>query len=309
MRWHLCTFAALAVVAPSFASADDVPAGLRKSTNATSGTTDVAKGGFAAAPEQEKEEKEKPKDFVRGDLTLGGLVSAGNARSAAFTASAALKSRIAAANVLTFDVALNYARAGKVGDATGVQQTVGNFQGRGRYERFFTPSLAIFGIASARYDKFQGLDLRFNFDPGLAYHFLHDDELNLWGELGYDLQVDMRNDAYLAAAAAKDPANTYDKTEVRQAARAFLGYEHQLRPGMTLSSGLEYLQGLSAGTKFKPENVRLNWDVGLKAKIAGELAVGVSVALKFDNHPLPGVQNADVVSGINLQYGFGGPKK
>jgi putative salt-induced outer membrane protein YdiY len=309
MRRTILAFAVAVLLSPFAARADDVPAGLRKTTNATTGATDVAKGGFAAPPEVEKEKAEQ--DYFKGDVTLGGLVTAGNSRSAAFTAAAGIKSRLAEKNVLTFDVAVNYARAGKAGDATGTKQSVGNFQGRGRYERFFAPTFAGFVMATARYDKFQGLDLRFNLDPGVAYHFLHADELRLWAELGYDLQVDVRNADYIAAAAAKDPtADPVNKTEVRNAIRAFVGYDHTLRTGMTLTSGLEYLQGLSSNKTITAENVRVNWDVGLKAKIAGELAVGVTVVLKFDNHPLPGVQNADVMSGINLSYGFGAlPKK
>ena len=46
-----------------------------------------------------------------------------------------------------------------------------------------------------RRDRFEGLDLRLDLDPGLAYYFINTKKHRLQGEAGYDFQYDIRRDA------------------------------------------------------------------------------------------------------------------
>ena len=63
----------------------------------------------------------------------------------------------------------NYGRAAaSVNDE--VVDTVGNLQGRARYDLFVGKRWSVFGMVTARHDPFQRLDLRLNVDPGAALY-------------------------------------------------------------------------------------------------------------------------------------------
>src|SRR5690606_17937472 len=91
-------------------------------------------------------------------------------------------------------------------------------------------------------DRFQGLDMRLNIDPGLAYYFIDQKAQAFWAELGYDLQYDVRRDE---AREDPDTGAIADKTQTRHNGRAFVGYDNQLNKAVTFNTGVEYLQGLS----------------------------------------------------------------
>jgi hypothetical protein len=52
--------------------------------------------------------------------------------------------------------------------------TTANVQGRVRYERYVTDAFALFVLNTGRHDRFQGLDVRYNLDPGVKYLFRKD---------------------------------------------------------------------------------------------------------------------------------------
>jgi len=162
------------------ADAAPLPDSLLKADTASSGATDVATSGF------EKAEKPTPdaKDATELQLSAGGLASAGNSRSIAGTGAGKFRLR-REANQVGAAVAANFARAAAKKD-TALQTTVENFQGKLRYDRFLAGSFAVFGAASARHDRFQGLDLRLNFDPGIEYYLVDQSNEQLWTEVGYD---------------------------------------------------------------------------------------------------------------------------
>lgn len=265
------------------------PAGLMKQDAATSGKTDVAAEGFQAA----ERDKEDAKDATEAKILAGGLMSTGNSRSLAATASGQLRVR-RSVNQLSAAAAVNYSRAAaKAGED--MQTTVENYQGKVRYDRFIAKQLALFLSTSARRDRFQGLDLRMNVDPGIAYYFIDEKTHQLWTEVGYDLQYDVRRDENIEAAALT--GETVDKTEVQHSGRLFAGYSNSLNEHVKFNTGLEYLQGLP-----ETERWRLNWDVGLSSAIGGDFSLATTFSLKYDHHPLPGVKELDTVTAINLVY-------
>jgi len=274
----------------SAAHAQDDPApGLMKQDAATTGNTQLANETYAAA----QRDAEDAKDTLEAKIAAGGLAATGNSRSLAATASGDFRIR-RAANQFSAAAAVNYARAAADRDSS-VETTVQNEQGRVRYDRFLTDRLALFLALSARHDRFQGLDLRLNLDPGVAYYVIDEKAHQLWGELGYDLQYDVRNDDALAvAAAAGDPQ---EETETRHSARAFVGYDNKLNEAVTFKTGLEYLQGLDS-----TENWRLNWDAALTSQIAGNFSLSTTFSLKYDHNPLPEVETLDTVTAISLVY-------
>ncbi len=272
----------------SFPAFGQTPEGLMSHDAATSGTTDVAHEGFEAAVVEEEAKEESDLE-----LSAGGLLATGNSRSTAATAAGKLRLR-RAANQYSASVAGNYARAASAPDAP-METSVENLQGRVRYDRFLSDSWSVFVAESARRDRFQGLALRLNFDPGLAYYFFDYEKHRLFAELGYDLQYDVRRDDTIAESAL-DGVDV-DKTEVRHSGRAFLGYDNKLNSAVSFSTGLEYIQAVT-----EAENWRVNWDVGLTSSISESFSLATTFSLRFDNNPLPGVEKTDTTTAVSLVY-------
>lgn len=255
----------------------------------TEGKTDVAQEGF------QKAEAPVIADIneTNAKLMAGAFLSTGNARALALTAAGSLRLR-RGADQFSADLAANYAQSA-ADSASDLGTTVENYQGRVRYDRFLSAKWALFGQVSGRRDRFQGLDLRLNFDPGAAYYFVMEEKQHLTFELGYDMQYDVRSeDAILEAQTAGTPITA---SEVRHAARLYAGYDNSLNEHVTFETGLEYLQAFS-----QTENFRLNWVSALSAALAGNFAAAIGFTLRYDNNPLPGISNLDTITTLNLVY-------
>jgi putative salt-induced outer membrane protein len=253
----------------------------------------VAKEGFqaVAAPPEES------KDSTTFKVNAGGFLSAGNSRTLAFTAAAdyLLRRGPSQFNVLA---AVNYGRSSP-GAGQPSKDTVKNYQARARYDYFFVGPLAGFLSVSARKDKFMGLDLRLNIDPGVAYYFIDEKDHRFWAELGYDLQYDQRQDAYVALTLADDTLPDVKDSETSHSARLFAGYVNQLLAAVKFNAGIEYLQDVK-----DTERARLNIDLGLTSQLSTTFSVATTLGIKYDNAPLPGVEKTDVLSALNLVYTF-----
>lgn len=281
--------APLLLAVPAWA---DEPAGLSSQEAASSGTSSVAQEGFQKATLDDSSA-----DATTLNASAGGLLASGNSRSMSLTGLSTFRLR---RGIHQFGAlaAANYGRA-SAGRDVPVTTTISNLQARARYDLFFARHMAGFFQASARRDRFQGLNLRLNLDPGFAYYFIDQKQHQLWGEIGYDLQYDVRRDSARLDEATGD---LLAKTETRHNGRLFAGYDNQLNKAVTFATGLEYLQGLSP---FEDEltrhvNWRVNWDLSLTSKISDKLAVATTFSLKHDNNPLPGLARTDTVSAVSL---------
>jgi putative salt-induced outer membrane protein YdiY len=289
----LCLKSLLIGVAVSAPALAQQPSGLSNSAPVSGGTTEVAKGGFQAITPPPAADQSKDASTLK--LTLGGFLSQGNSRSLALTGVADYFLRRSASQ-FSAQAAVNYGRSAP-GNGLPYETTVSNYQGRVRYDYFFATGVAGFLSASARRVRFQGLDLRLNIDPGLAYYFIDVKDHRLWGELGYDLQYDVRNRDFIdAAAVAPEPA-LIDHTEVRHNVRAFVGYDNDLTSTLKFDTGLEYLQNIK-----DTENARINFDAALTTQLNDSFSVAMSFSVKFDNNPLPGVEKTDLITALNLVY-------
>jgi putative salt-induced outer membrane protein len=254
------------------ASAPTVPAETVKAQTATTGKTDVAKGGFVTSSLPSDED---PKYIDDVSIGLGGLFSAGNARTIAVTSLARARFRRDEHQFSGAAVA-NFARAGKKGET--VETTVENFQ---------------------------GLDLRLNVDPGVAYYFFDTKTHRLQAEIGYDLQHDIRRDASRAQAVPEDappgtpPPPPLPKTQTLHNARLFVGYENKLRKEVSLIVSAEYLQNFG-----DLETYRFIADIGLKSNVAERLALATTYTARYENKPLPNVADLDSIASVNLVYSF-----
>jgi putative salt-induced outer membrane protein len=268
-------------------------AGTMKNDAATSGSTSVATEGFDAV-----KKVEAPKDTVEAKLQAGGVLTTGNANNFSGTSLGTFRIR-RGMNDFSASAAANYADT-RIEDAQGTRRrpTVENYQGKVRYDRFLTESVAAFLSFSGRRDRFQGLDLRLNLDPGLAYYVIDQPKQQFWAELGYDFQYDVRRKENIDAEFAKsNGAVVIDKTETRHSLRAFAGYKHQLNDNVGFNTGLEFLLGIP-----ETDYWRLNWDVGFTAAISERFSLAVTFSWKYDHHPLPGVKNGDTLTAVNLVY-------
>jgi putative salt-induced outer membrane protein YdiY len=292
---------AVSMLVSTAAQAQD-PGGLLKQDNASSGTTDVAQEGFQAVAKAEAESK----DATALTLSAGGLAAAGNASSLFLTGAGdfRLRRQIHQLGVLA---AANYGRAEV--DADGdpatddrrTDTTVNNYQGRVRYDLFFAKHIAAFMAVSARHDSQQGLALRLNFDPGVAYYFIDEENHQFSAEVGYDLQHDLRTDEAVELAADNDAP--IEDSETRHNARAAVKYDNKLNKEVTLNTGLEYLQGLSPFEDDEGDmNMRIVWGAGLTSSVAEALSVATSLNVAYDNNPLPFYKKTDVLVSVSLVY-------
>jgi putative salt-induced outer membrane protein len=280
--------ALLLIVVPSVAAAqEDLPASSRKVDAANAGKTDVTSSEFEAAAKAEE------KDISTAEASAGGLITSGNSKQLALTSSGKLKLR-REKHQFSSALALNFARAGVEG-SSGTETTVENLQGKVRYDYFFIEHWAAFLGVSARRDRFQGLDLRLNVDPGVAHYFIDEEKHSFWVEGGYDFQYDVRRDENIDAAALE--GEQIEKTEVRHSGRAFVGYDNQVNERVHFATGIEYIQSVE-----HLDTWRLNWDGSITSNIVGRLSTAVVVQVKYDNDPLPDIEKTDVLTSFNLVY-------
>lgn len=267
----------------------------RPQAAASTGRTELSPSTLAT-PSAEDEEEQYVDD---GSLSLGGLFTSGNARAVAITTAARLRLR-RYEHQFAFAAAANFARAAPVGERAAT--TVENYQGLGRYEYFVSPRVSLFLQSITRRDRFQGLDLRLNVDPGVAYHFIQTKRQQLVVEAGYDLQHDVRRDELRRSLVETEPGApdvelVEPKTRTLHNARAYLGYENALYPEVSFVSSLEYIQS------FEDEHLyRMVFDVGLKSTIRERLAIAATYTVRYENRPLPGLVKADSLASLALVY-------
>jgi putative salt-induced outer membrane protein len=286
----LAGIACLAHAGAARADEDSTPKGILKHDDASKGTTDVATSGFEAAAQ--REDAETAKDATEAKLSAGGLGAAGNSRSLALTATETFRIR-RRSEQLSLSSAVNYAQAGKTNQPT--TTSVENLQGKLRYDHFFVGSLAGFVGVSARHDRFQGLDLRLNIDPGFAYYFIDEKDQQLWGELGYDFQYDIRRQSNVDDAAAKGAP--IDKTQTQHGGRAFVGYTSKINDHISAATNLEYIQSLEHADHF-----RVNWDGSLNSSISAAFSIATTLLVQYDNAPLAGIMTTDTTASVSLVY-------
>jgi putative salt-induced outer membrane protein len=290
-----CGFLALSLSYALFSGAafaqEPLPESTRAVDPASKGATDVGGSGFQNVERTAEEDK----DTEELEVAAGGLIASGNARQVALTGSSKFKLRRDVSQLRAV-AALNYARAATADDENGgLVDTVSNVQGLLRYDFFFAEHWSLFTAVTARRDRFQGLDLRLNIDPGVAYYVIDQPKQQLWVEAGYDLQHDVRRDENLDEARAA--GQVLDKSETRHSVRTFAGYDDKLNERVSFATGLEYIQSVQATDTY-----RLNWDASITSNIAGRFSTAVTFSLKYDSKPLPGVEKTDIVSAFNLVY-------
>ena len=257
----------------------------------------------AAAPEVFK-----PNDSTNVTLAAGGQLATGNSQLLAGTVNGKLDLR-REENAFGASLLGNYGQ-GAASAAADQHVTAENLQGRVRYDRFLADRFSIFVIDTERHDRFQGLAIRTNIDPGVKYLFVHEDTTTFWGELGYDFQYDVRLDSALVpvdATGAAVAGPLLDKTATQQSGRLYAGFKHAFNSAVTFTTGLEYLQAFAASTPGMGGDYRINYDALFAANVSGGFSLGVGFSARYDHVPLPGKENTDTATTLSLIYSFSEP--
>jgi putative salt-induced outer membrane protein len=299
MRAHRAAVSSCVIawfVSAAGASAQELPKGTAKDEPASKGTTDVTTDAFEAG---KKDDPEKAKDTTELSIAAGGLTASGNSRLVALTTASNFRLR-REKNQFSAVLAGNYTRAGRPGEGDSVT-TVENIQGKTRYDRFISGEFGAFLGVQGRRDRFQGLNLRLQVDPGVFYYFVDEQSQQLWTEVGYDLLHDIRrNDSIFDAAGNRlldangDPLA---KTKTVHSGRLFAGYINKLNEAVTFTLGLEYLQAIKDTTFWK-----FNGDAALTSKLGKQFSLATSFSLRYDHAPLPGKEKTDTITSLSLVY-------
>lgn len=261
----------------------------------SSGATEVANEG----KEKVAADPAAITDATELSLQGGGLLAGGNSKSFALTTSAKFLLRRSQSE-FNAAAAMNYAQSvarnpdGTRGDGA-MDPTVENYQGRLRYDYFFDPKLSAFFAVSGRKDRFQQLDLRLGVDPGVSAYAIRTDQLKLWGELGYNLQVDDFTTEGQAARVLADP--DANDPLVDHNVRAYLGYQQRLDNRLSLDTGVELFKSV-----VREEGFRLNFGAQLTTQLIDRFSFAVGVLTLYDNTPVPGVDKLDVQSSLSFVY-------
>ncbi|MEX1363534.1 MAG: DUF481 domain-containing protein [Nannocystaceae bacterium] len=297
----LCATVATAA-GPPVDSEPAPPAGTATLDPATAGSTEIeGQGAFGTVAELDEEAG----DTLQWDLSFGALLSTGNAQSTAITGGSNFLIR-RDRHQFSATFLGNYGRAAATVNDEPID-TVGNVQGRARYDLFLSKRWSVFGMATARHDPFQRLDLRLNLDPGFALYVINRAKEQLRLEAGYDFQLDVR-DPDTAVEQTADGMPVYDaqgnfipldRTRITHAARLAAGYSNNINDAVGFSTELEYLQSLLEARRW-----RLNWVTTFSTVLVRKLSLAASFNLRMDNDPLPGVKALDTITAINLVYRF-----
>ncbi|HEY6459845.1 MAG TPA: DUF481 domain-containing protein, partial [Polyangiaceae bacterium] len=130
------------------------------------------------APGEMPADTKPPTDGTTATLSAGGQLATGNSNLLAGTINGAVDAR-RGLNEYGFSVLGSYGQSKPVGGAWAVE-TVGNFQGKLRYDRYVSDRAGFFLILTGRNDRFQGLDFRLNVDPGFKFLLLKEAANAFW---------------------------------------------------------------------------------------------------------------------------------
>lgn len=268
-RLGVCFFAALLLTGPAAVSAQD---------QHTEAATDEA-------PDE---------DETAWALSAGGVFNSGNTRSWQVGAGTALR---LVRNIHQFELTgdFAYGQAAPADDASAdLEDTMRNLNARARYDLFFTENDAVFIAEQYRWDTFAGLDTRLQTQLGYLRNFLSVEKHRLWSEIGYDFTYDNLHPDPLIDP---DTGLPLSGTANVHSARAFLGYDNQLNDFAVLLLGVEALFNVEDG-----EDVRLAFDAAFRSTIAERLQLELKFSLKFDNQPVPGAEEVDTTTRVNIIF-------
>lgn len=277
------------------AAAQDAPAAAAQHSEAVA----------AAAPEEDRE--------TTWAISAGANLSTGNTRARNVNAGTQLYV-LRGSHALTLQSALNYGQADTDGSGPlGYQLTTRNLNSRLRYDEFLTDNDALFLAVAHRWDSLAGLQTRVQVQAGYLRNLIRNDNTRAWIEAGYDFTFDNRqnsNGRHVICTQDDVTNMTSGCTRVVRnfqnihALRLFYGATHKFSEDVSVATGLEFLVNLNeleGGEADRFEDIRLNWETALNARLIERLALEVKFRLQYDRVPAA-TQEVDTNTLISVIY-------
>ena len=164
-----------------------------------------------------------------------------------------------------------------------------------RYNYWFTDNDAIYAGLGHRWDEFAGLEHRVRADLGYARKLWETDIHLLKGEVGLAYICDDRI------------ATVTPQTQHNASLRAYLRYVGNPNENVQIITGLEFLDNINKLNEDPADidpfkDIRINWDLGITAKLWEKLAASVNFTLKYDAEPVGTAENVDTQTVFSLIY-------
>lgn len=270
----------------------------------------------ALGPTERAAEARPEDDELRLVLTAGSAFAYGNARSVSINLIGELRLRLDQHAFLT-RINWLYGLASTQVDPEGGDYTYGpwqenasNLMGIVRYDYFLTEMDALFLAAVFRYDIFARLEPRVGGQAGYLRNLFKEENHRFWLEIGVDGTYDNFGEPFDIGG------GVISEDRFIFSARGFVGYNNQLNPLLTYTTGLEILWELArAPGSAELAHLRFEWVNTLTSKIEDWLQIALSLTARLDSQP-PGqvepwnegmnqpTQMLDLIGSLNLVGNF-----
>lgn len=252
-------------------------------------------------------------DETTWNIAAGANISTGNTRARNFNAGTDFYV-LRDIHALSFRTAFVFGQADVDGGGPGDYQINSrNLNSRLRYDIFLTDDDALFIAVAHRWDSFAGLQTRVQLQAGYLRNLIKNESTRVWIEAGYDYTFDNRqNSANQRVICSEDDVTNMVGGCTRvvrnfqdiHALRLFYGATHAFNENVTGATGVEFLVNLNdleGGEADRFDDVRLNWEASLNARLVENLAIEVKFRLQYDRVPAAS-QELDTNTLISLIY-------
>ena len=257
---------------------------------------------------------EEVEDSTSWTLSAGGSFATGNTRARSLNAGTSFAARRGSLGV-ALQSAVGYGAVDGTDD--GERNYVvnsRNINSRLRLDFFLSANDALFLALAHRWDEFAGIQSRLQLQAGYLRNFVNNDTTRLWSEIGIDYTWDNRigrtPNGTRVICSPDQVATMFDgcgrvveNIQNIVAARLYLGFNHAFSDDVKLTSGVEFLANVNAlGQEADAfEDIRINLDAALAAKLFENLALEIKFRMMFDNVPAA-TQEVDTVTVFSLVY-------
>lgn len=252
-------------------------------------------------------------DETTWNLAAGANISTGNTRARNFNAGTDFYI-LRGNHALTFRTAFVFGQADIDGSGgEGYEINSRNLNSRLRYDLFLTDHDALFVAVAHRWDTFAGLQTRVQLQAGYLRNLIKNESTRAWIEAGYDYTFDNRrnseNQRVICSQADVDAmiggcTRVVHNFQDIHALRLFYGTTHAFNENVSMATGLEFLINLNelqGGEADRFEDIRLNWEASLNARLIEKLAIELKFRMQYDRVPAA-TEEVDTNTLISLIY-------
>lgn len=219
--------------------------------------------------------EEEPIGVLKGSVEASLVTATGNAQTQTGSA------RIVASQRSERDRWIG--RAGVLYGKSEGQSVASSYYANGEYNYFHSPKTYSIYFLGWEKDRLAGLTNRLTARIGLGHECIKTDKDFLISEAGVGYVYEHRTDG----------SEGYPEGRLHEL------YEHQFQPNVKFFENFEFLSDLTLMT-----NYRINSVTGIKVDINNQWSVRTSLAIHYDNQPVPGFRKTDTITETSLVYNF-----